>query len=514
MDEEDEEGLMRATAHLWREPLEDYVLAQHAKRQRLEADWLHDEESRRFVTAARISDMASRRLSELRTRKKARLEQLRAEQRRREREAELALMRQQKNAEAEQRRVQEREERLARQREAARRKRQAERERRAREQEAKRHKEEEDRLALEREQVRLADLPPHERERIERQAQEHAQREKDEHEQRLRDIDAQVSAQQQQAQAQGSAAKRKRRETAFEGAEAEAAKALTGLGGAGAYDELDELDDDGGTGFDDADDHAGTSAPAETRPSRPGFYAYKSDGQLDDKGYEFPPPSSASPGPSLARSASRDAQLAVPQQRLRDDQSSDPYAYDMDEDDLGSALGVYDDGPDNLDGAQGDDDEYFVSKKSKRAARAAAARDGGAGAAAAGAAGSSEFASGSKAGSAGPSGGRDKSMIQSTKGGWNAVEDFERRIWVQIAKRDIPKVRVLVHDSSPFLRSLMVRVCRYTSSLRRARRRATSSASASRPLSLVRLAAPRHARRASRTSSSRPSVSRASRSRS
>ena len=64
-DDEEGDALLLTTAHIWKEPLQNYALTLHAKRQRLEKDFEQNEESRNFIAAARVVEFSQRRIVEM-----------------------------------------------------------------------------------------------------------------------------------------------------------------------------------------------------------------------------------------------------------------------------------------------------------------------------------------------------------------------------------------------------------------------------------------------------------------
>lgn len=63
-DDSDDDALLLATSHIWREPLYNYDLKRHAEKQRLEQDFDLNEQTRHSVTAARVKMMNEQRLVE------------------------------------------------------------------------------------------------------------------------------------------------------------------------------------------------------------------------------------------------------------------------------------------------------------------------------------------------------------------------------------------------------------------------------------------------------------------
>ncbi|KAM0745674.1 hypothetical protein T439DRAFT_176471 [Meredithblackwellia eburnea MCA 4105] len=215
----DEEGggLLRATAHIWREPLESYILTLHAKKQKLQSDFEKSEQSRLFTTAARVVDMSDRRIGEMQQLKQVRFAQREQEAQNRvkaEMEAQtlLEIAEQKKVAKA-----QDKDERLRKQREAAKRRRDEERAKKVQgDDEARRLRAEKERLARLAEAERRSLLTPEEREAEDRERAREAEL------QRMRDLEDDLLG-----AAEGRSAKKKRRTDHWDG-----------------NDEFDELMDD------------------------------------------------------------------------------------------------------------------------------------------------------------------------------------------------------------------------------------------------------------------------------
>ncbi|SGY79746.1 BQ5605_C008g05214 [Microbotryum silenes-dioicae] len=159
----DSETLLRATAHIWREPLQAYLDRIHAERQQLEQDWIANEASRHFATAARIASFTERRIDEMRARKEAKLlereQELQAAARLAEQERQRIEFEAERNAIKER----EKEDRLRKQREAAKRKRDEDREKKGKAEEARKIRSEKDREARRLEFERWEALTPEQR---------------------------------------------------------------------------------------------------------------------------------------------------------------------------------------------------------------------------------------------------------------------------------------------------------------------------------------------------------------
>ena len=233
--DEEGDGLLRATAHIWREPLQHYILSQHAKRQQVEQAVEEEEASRKFLVAARVTDMAEKRLPLMKERKDVRMIEIQqAECIRKAREEEERA----RYAEEEARRLareQEKEERLKKQRDAARKKREEERLKKEHDNEQRKQRAEEIRLAKLAEAERKANLTPEEREAEDRAMAERLAREREEAQSKIKQTEEELLA-------TGRGA-RKRRRPEGESAEDEAARALAAFGGY-AEDDFDDFDDE------------------------------------------------------------------------------------------------------------------------------------------------------------------------------------------------------------------------------------------------------------------------------
>lgn len=162
--DEEGDGLLRATSHIWREPLQSYILAMHAKRQTVERDFEKAEQSRQFVTAARVTEMSAKRIVDMRERKEARLVEIKLEEEAHQRVMEEDRIRLEKEEAKKLAKDKDKEERLRKQREAAKKKRDEDRAKKEREDESRRARSEKERMAKLAEQQRKAALTPEERE--------------------------------------------------------------------------------------------------------------------------------------------------------------------------------------------------------------------------------------------------------------------------------------------------------------------------------------------------------------
>ncbi|GAA5839521.1 hypothetical protein JCM3766R1_003567 [Sporobolomyces carnicolor] len=233
------DGLLRATAHIWREPLQHYILSRHAHRQRVERDVEADDASRQFLVAARVTDFADKRMPLMKERKEIRMVQIQQEEESRKlREQEERLR---YEAEEEQRQLRERdkEERLKKQRDAARKRREEERLKKEHDNEVRKQRAEEARLAKIAEAERKANLTPEERAAEDKADAERIARERAETQTRMKQREEELLT------SGRGARKRQRRIGGADGdyAEDDAARALAAFGGY-AEDEFDDLLDD------------------------------------------------------------------------------------------------------------------------------------------------------------------------------------------------------------------------------------------------------------------------------
>ncbi|GAA5883208.1 hypothetical protein JCM16303_007306 [Sporobolomyces ruberrimus] len=233
--DEEGDGLLRSTAHIWREPLQHYILSLHAQRQEVEQAVEEEEASRKFLVAARVTDMAERRLPVMKERKEIRMVEIKQEEESRAlREKEE---RERYAAEEEQRlsKEREKEERLKKQRDAARKRREEERLKKEHDIELRKQRAEEVRLAKIAEAERKANLTPEERAVEEKAEAEKAAREKAQ-------AQTQIKQTEEELLTSGRGA-RKRRRPEGDSAEDQAARALAAFGGY-AEDEYDDLLDE------------------------------------------------------------------------------------------------------------------------------------------------------------------------------------------------------------------------------------------------------------------------------
>ncbi|GAA6031087.1 hypothetical protein JCM8097_003998 [Rhodosporidiobolus ruineniae] len=236
-------GLLRSTAHIWRAPLEQYILDLHARRRHAEQAVDEAEASRKFVVAARVVEHAQRRIPAMRERKAVRAVEVRDEELFRTQEAEASSARQAVEDEKKSAKAVDKEERLRRQREAARKKREEEKLKREHDNEARRARAEEARLAKLAEAERKANLTPEEREAEDRALAEKLQREREAAQAKLKEAEEELAT-------TGRGARKRARREGLAGDEDEAALALAGFGRYAEYEEYDD-DDDLGMGGDD-----------------------------------------------------------------------------------------------------------------------------------------------------------------------------------------------------------------------------------------------------------------------
>ncbi|GAA6008831.1 hypothetical protein JCM11491_003799 [Sporobolomyces phaffii] len=234
--DEEGDGLLRATAHIWREPLQHYILALHARRQHVEGAVDEDDASRQFLVSAPATEFAEKRLPIMAERKEIRMAEIKIEEASRaQREAEE---RARYAAEEEQRAAREKakEERLRIQRDAARKRREEERLKKEHDNEMRKLRAEEVRLAKIAEAERKANLTPEERAAEDKAEAERLAKEREQAQSRMRQTEDELST-------TGRGA-RKRRRPDGDYAEDDAARALAAFGGYGDDDFDDLLDDD------------------------------------------------------------------------------------------------------------------------------------------------------------------------------------------------------------------------------------------------------------------------------
>ncbi|BGP61681.1 hypothetical protein NBRC10512_000688 [Rhodotorula toruloides] len=288
--DEEGDGLLRSTSHIWREPLKTYVYNLHARRRQVERDVEDDEASRKFLVAARAVEMAEKRIPAMRERRVVRLVELEHETEVRAREEEIARTKAEEEDSKRVKKEQEKEERLKKQREAARRKREEDRLKREHENEQRKARAEEARIAKLQEAERKAKLTPEEREAEDRALAEKLAREREEAAQRMREMEEELLT-------SGRGARKRRRPG--EDLEADAADALSSFGMYAEYDDFDDEDDSGVFQAPDAKSRKGkgasrrsSSLAVDTPVLPPGAYAGP-DGQYYDasgNALAWPPP--------------------------------------------------------------------------------------------------------------------------------------------------------------------------------------------------------------------------------
>ncbi|GAA6051231.1 hypothetical protein JCM3770_005882 [Rhodotorula araucariae] len=304
--DEEGDGLLRSTAHIWREPLQAYILDLHARRRQVEQDVEDAEASRKFFVAARATEMTAQRIPAMRARRDIRIVEIEQESEIRARQEAEAHQRQTQEDEKRQRKEVDKEERLRKQREAARKKREEERLKREHDNEQRRLRAEEARIAKIAEAERKAALTPEQREAEDRALAEKLAREREE-------AAARIRAAEEELMATGRGARKRRRPADSTGdPEEDAALALSSM-----YAEYDELDDedDGGDLYD-----AGGSKGRKGRGSRrsssfapepafvlpPGAYAGPDGQYYDASGQPL-----VAPQPGASRHASPQFELFV-----------------------------------------------------------------------------------------------------------------------------------------------------------------------------------------------------------
>lgn len=365
--EEENEELLKATAHIWREPLHNYILATHAKRQQLEKDLEMEEASRHFAVAARVHDMTEQRLVAMRERKAVRAVEVQLEREQQRRQEEEYAVRAEQEEEKRLAKEKDKEERLKKQRDAARKKREDDRAKKERDEEARRARTEEARLVKIAEAERRAALTPEEREAEDKVLAEKQQREREE---------ALLKAREYGGEEEGRGARKRRRREDEDG----------GAFGNGFYAEsyadFDDFDDEGNVIPARSKGKGRRASSASGLHDYPPGYPYHA-GSLDANGKPFSYPTPTPPG---AYQTAEGVWMDAHGQMLDPQPSYAHSSYDYVSD--GQDLGIND-----------DDEEEDVNgeKKPKRSRK--------------------------------------------------AIEDLERRVWTQIAKRDIPKVRSAVRTS-------------------------------------------------------------------
>ncbi|BGP23867.1 SNF2 family helicase Ino80 [Rhodotorula toruloides] len=288
--DEEGDGLLRSTSHIWREPLKTYVYNLHARRRQVEQDVEDDEATRSFLVAARAVEMAEKRIPAMRERRVVRLVELEHETEVRAREEEVARAKAEEEDSKRVKKEQEKEERLRKQREAARRKREEDRLKREHENEQRKVRAEEARIAKLQEAERKAKLTPEEREAEDRALAEKLAREREEAAQRMREMEEELLT-------SGRGARKRRRPG--DDLEADAADALSSFGMYAEYDVFDDEDDSGVFHAPDAKGRKGKgsarrslSLAVDTPVLPPGAYAGP-DGQYYDASgnlLAWPPP--------------------------------------------------------------------------------------------------------------------------------------------------------------------------------------------------------------------------------
>lgn len=402
--DEEGDGLLRSTAHIWRAPLQQYILDLHAKRRHVEQDFEDAEASRKFVVAARAVDMAETRVVQMRERKAILSAEMQHEQQHRAREQEEQNVRQNFDDEKKTVKEREKEERLRKQRDAARRKREEEKAKKEHDNEQRRLRAEEARLAKIAEAERYAALSPEERDAEDRAKAEKMAREREENAARLKETEEELLT-----SGRGARKRQRRASSTLDGEDGTPS-------GIGRYAEYDGLDDD------------------------------------DDEDGVFEAPSSKSHKKKSRRPSASLEYATVP-----------------------SGIFMAPDG--SYCDAQGAPVQWPPPSASRQ--------------------GSPFFGSddGAETGAAGPGPKSHKKKPPLTP------EELEKKVWMQIAKRDIPKVRPLSFVSVPFSTladepDIFHRPSRFSS---KAPPLASSSPNVSRRSLLVRRSGRRRGRRVSRT---------------
>lgn len=271
--DEEGDGLLKATSHIWREPLQAYISELHARRRQVEQDVEDAEASRKFIVAARAVEFAEQRLPAMRERQAIRLVEVEREREIQAREQALAAERAQVEESTRSKKDVDREERLRKQREAARRKREEDRQKREHDNEQRRLRAEEARIAKLREAERYAALTPEEKAAEDRALAEKLAREREATAARLRE-------QEEELLASGRGARKRRK--AGDDLEADAVDALSSFG---MYAEIDELEDDDSGLY---DTHGGKARKGKGRSRRSSSFAPDAHAQLPPGAYAGP----------------------------------------------------------------------------------------------------------------------------------------------------------------------------------------------------------------------------------
>ncbi|GAA5855649.1 hypothetical protein JCM8547_001631 [Rhodosporidiobolus lusitaniae] len=293
------DGLLRATGHIWREPLQQYILDLHAKRRQVEQDVEDEEASCKFVVAARAVDMAEKRVIAMRERKAVRAVEVAHEEQWRVKEEAEASQRMQVEEEKKTTKEKEKEERLRKQREAARKKREEEKLKREHDNEQRRARAEEARLAKLAEAERKANLTPEEREAEDRALAEKLAREREAAAAKVRETEEELMA-------SGRGARKRQRRAGSDGFGGDdGAEGYTPHYNEDPYADLDEEDDSGA--FEQPKSHKKKSASAAAAAGRrssfqpesyaslpPGVYVGQDGQQYDASGALYQPASASS----------------------------------------------------------------------------------------------------------------------------------------------------------------------------------------------------------------------------
>lgn len=162
-EDEDDEELLKSTSNIWSNSLKNYMLLTHSNKLKNESNFLQQEESRMFEVAARVIETSEKKLIEMREKKEISLSELKEEEELRLQEFEFLKIKGLKEEERRMSKDKEKEERLKKQRESTKKKRDEDKIKKERDDENRKNKLEEIRLAKIIESARKSALTPEER---------------------------------------------------------------------------------------------------------------------------------------------------------------------------------------------------------------------------------------------------------------------------------------------------------------------------------------------------------------
>ncbi|KAI5480383.1 SNF2 family helicase Ino80 [Pseudohyphozyma bogoriensis] len=394
-------GLLRATGHIWRAPLEKYVMELAEKRRKLEEDFEKNEQSRKFVAAARVVEMSERRVVEMRERRQVRLVELKFEEDVRAREEEEERRRAEAEEQKRLAKGRDKEEKLRKQREAAQRRRDEEKVKKGQNEERRKVLAEKERLAKLAEQERRAALTPEEREAEDRAEAQRIAREKEEARRKLALLDRDAP--------EGRGGRKKRKK----GEDDDLASSTHG--------DHDELEDDDVSGTPDSRARKGKGpARGYDYPDYPPGY-YPPPGAVDSFGNPLPPYGYPYPPPPLPHGA------YIGPDNLMYDARGAPIPY----------TSYMSPGFGGVGGSPASSSGHFPGSHDARM-------------------GSEDFES-VHGGHSVAGDEEDMHASAPTKGknpkasaakAAKKIEDLERKVWLQIARKDIPKVVRVTQQST------------------------------------------------------------------